>query len=844
MARFSFALALVFALSRTGTACALEIGGEGQAVIALAGEPDDEESFAAQELQRYLEIATGQHLDIVTEADATSPVVFVGLTRAAAELGIPDPELGRSGFIVQSRGDDLVIAGNNGLATRYGVYELLDKIGVRWYLPTELFQIVPTSKTVTLQGLTVREVPAFEPRTYGYVWHGRRCSYMGEKDPIYGCDLWAARNLLTVDGRGRPHQHSHNLLRIIVPAACRDEHPEYFPLLKGRRFLPEDGWHNWQPCLTNPEVLDLAVQHALDYFAANPDQEMFSLGINDGYGWCTCADCLAADGGEHEFRGRLVHSGRYYEFVNEVARRVAKVYPDRLLGCIAYINVELPPDFPLEPNVSVWNTQDTAQHHDAAYERADHEMLRRWTEVCQHVGKYDYYGLTWVMPRYFPAEIARDLRFAREVGMEGLYAEDVPTWGTMGPLLWIGSRLLWDPDLDPRKLQAEFCRDCFGAAAEPMDRYFSLLQRIWEAPREGKWFSGLGDVERQLAIYPPKTAEQLEALLSEAAELTDSPEAAERVEFFRRAWEWCDHYVREADLIAQLSFEPADADSLLAATRAMRQLSQATRRRRRATEQIQAEDLLGGTVQWMLADLHRGARWDARVNAALTEAAGRCTTGLVALALERGDGQIAAFMRHLRGTPLHLVARGILFLAEAGAEVDNLVANPGFELAGLDDEAAPAAEDWEHSDACPPGWSTWHGYGKHAEFYWQRGDARSGQFCVRLQGCEDDSCFIHKVAVEPGGEYVARVYARTDAGPNAKAWMRVRWQNADHQWVVPEQDALTSLSKPRGWQPLYAAFQVPAEAAYAVILLMAADQDLGESAWFDDVTLARLPEAN
>ena len=29
-----------------------------------------------------------------------------------------------------------------------------------------------------------------------------------------------------------------------------------------------------------------------------------------------------------------------------------------------------------------------------------------------------------------------------------------------------------------------------------------------------------------------------------------------------------------------------------------------------------------------------------------------------------------------------------------------------------------------------------------------------------------------------------------------------------------------------------------------MILLMAADQDPGESAWFDDVTLARLPEAN
>ncbi|GAJ07267.1 unnamed protein product, partial [marine sediment metagenome] len=239
------------------------------AVIAVPARPSPDESLAAQELLHYLQLATGQRLDIVTEAEATSPAIFLGLTGAAGELGLPDPELGRAGFIVQSHGEALVIAGNNGLATRYGVYWLLgQRLGVRWYIPTEMFEIVPKLEKVTLENLSVREIPAFEPRTYRCVWQGRDCSYVGDRDPVHGCDLWVTRNLLTVDSRGAAREQSHSLRRIIVPSRYRDEHPEYLPLLEGRRLLPEDTRHNWQPCLTDPHVIAIAAQWVLDYFAA------------------------------------------------------------------------------------------------------------------------------------------------------------------------------------------------------------------------------------------------------------------------------------------------------------------------------------------------------------------------------------------------------------------------------------------------------------------------------------------------------------------------------------------------------------------------------------------------
>lgn len=55
---------------------------------------------------------------------------------------------GSEGFIIKSDGKDLVIAGGRPRGTMYGVYTLLDHLGVRWY--TKEVTKVPKLATVKI----------------------------------------------------------------------------------------------------------------------------------------------------------------------------------------------------------------------------------------------------------------------------------------------------------------------------------------------------------------------------------------------------------------------------------------------------------------------------------------------------------------------------------------------------------------------------------------------------------------------------------------------------------------------------------------------------------------------
>ena len=826
-------------------ALALDIAVDNQprCVIAIPAEASDHERVAAGELQRFVEASTQARLEIVAEGAVEGAAIFVGLTEPAKALGLPDAELGRAGYVQKLTDEGLVLAGNEGLAHRYAVYDFLQRIvGCRWYIPTELFQHVPTRTTLIVSQLDRRDVPAYDPRAYGYVWHGRKCSYMGEKDPVTDCDIWATRNRLTTDRRGTPREHSHNLFRIIVPSKHYDAHPEYFPVRDGERYRPaDDHAQNWQPCTSNPEVVRLCVEAARRFFDEDESGMAFSLGINDGGGWCECEQCRALDRGD-TFRGRPVMSHRYYTFVNQVAREVAKTHPGRLVGCIAYIHVELPPDFDLAPNVMVFNTQDTAQHHDPAYQKADREMLTRWGRRCQYLGKYDYYGLTWVMPRYFPRQIAQDLRFARTVGMKALYAEDVPTWGTMGPLPWIGARLLWDPDEDPHQLQAEFCRDMFGPAADTMHQYFSLLQEIWDRPREGRWFAGLSDVPHQVTLYTPEDVRRLGSLVVQARNEADSEPVRQRAQFFGRGWWMCELYTREAQALEGLAGRPADAQEALERARLIVRLEGQIARRKEFVKELEADDLLGGTVDWMLNELNRGARWETHVAAAQRRATSALLSWLAAAGPE-AEAARREIEGALRGSPLAFFSAGLRALDAPDAAESNMVKNPGFEQTFDRGEPENMAADWELEGA-PPEWNTWHFEGAGATFIWQKGEAHSGDFCVRLEGCERDSCFIHRVAVEPGKVYALRAFGRTSRVAHPEdTWVRVRWNDEQHAWTAQAEDVLVPLPEAKeGWQPVVTVFRVPPEARYVVLLLMAQNQEEGEASWYDDVLMVPVAE--
>ena len=146
--------------------------GRPEAVIVVPEEPNPGERRAAEELQTYVEKGSGARLPIRSDTDAVAGARIV-LGRACQGLNPPDGD----GFAIETRGDCVQIAGAGARGTLYGAYGFLEEeLGVRWFMPGEMGEVVPRSRSIRVAPIERRQQPSFE-----YRWIGPG-------------DAWSARN--------------------------------------------------------------------------------------------------------------------------------------------------------------------------------------------------------------------------------------------------------------------------------------------------------------------------------------------------------------------------------------------------------------------------------------------------------------------------------------------------------------------------------------------------------------------------------------------------------------------------------------------------------------------------
>ena len=90
-------------------------------------------------------------------------------------------------------------------------------------------------------------------------------------------------------------------------------------MVKGKR-IPT------QLCLTNPDVLKIAIRSLRKMVAHNPEAKYWSVSQNDNRDYCTCVQCKAIDDREGSPSGSII------SFVNQVADQ----FPDKMISTLAY----------------------------------------------------------------------------------------------------------------------------------------------------------------------------------------------------------------------------------------------------------------------------------------------------------------------------------------------------------------------------------------------------------------------------------------------------------------------------------------------------------------------------
>ena len=470
----ALSLATVLVSGQAMAAVTLLQNGSSPYRIVLDTSASPSERHAAEELQTHFEACTGVKLPIVvgTPQD-TGPMIVLGRGKIAAGLGVAptDEQLGEQGSLLKTVDPHLVIAGTARAGTLYGTRHFLEeKLGVRWFAPG--VTKMPKHERIVIEKADQLIQPAFQWRRTSYTRPGGDAEFRSRQGDNSG-------------GGGKDHplgeQYAfdgtcHSYFRYVSPGEFYKTHPEYFSEINGQRIREEA-----QLCLTNPEVLDIVTERMLERMKAHPHLRQHNFSQMDYYNNCECEKCRAMN----EKYGCA--GATQYWFVNELAKRTSKVYPDKLVGTLAYMYTEEPPvGMEMHPNVAVWlcHMYPCCDSHPIETCPLNAEFKRRartWSKLCSHL--YIWHYIVDFAHYYNPfpnfRAMSADMRLYKSLGVEGIYAQAMGAGGGGGEFsllrAYYATQLLKNPDQDGDTILRDFLDGYYGAAAEPIWRYITLL---------------------------------------------------------------------------------------------------------------------------------------------------------------------------------------------------------------------------------------------------------------------------------------------------------------------------------------------------------------------------------
>jgi hypothetical protein len=443
------------------------------------------QTYAAEELQKFVEQMTGVRVPIITD-DAPLPAraILLGDTRHTAHLlgGRVDlKNLGEDGFRIKTCAPHLLILGSPVRGTLYGVYELLERFGgCRWY--TTWHGIIPKLDAWTIPAIDEAQKPAFAMREP--FWFD-----------MFDGDL-AARNKCNGNAMRLASKHGghsfrfggglgscHTFNTLCPPSQYFDAHPEYFSEVNGKRLKD-----NTQLCLTNPDVLRIVTSNVLERIRRDPGASFYGVSQNDWYNFCTCPACKALDDAEES------HAGTMIAFVNKVAEAVEKEFPNVTIETLAYQYTRKPPkSLRPRPNAMVCLCTiecDFSFSLDASAFKENRSFvddIRGWGAISSRLYIWDYTTNFRDYTSPFPNILALqdNAKFFRTNRVDFVF-EQGAYQGRHGDFAelkaWLLAKWLWNPDLPQEPLLEDFFNGYYGAAAPYVRTYFDALHSYYRNP--------------------------------------------------------------------------------------------------------------------------------------------------------------------------------------------------------------------------------------------------------------------------------------------------------------------------------------------------------------------------
>ena len=495
---------------------------------------------SVQDLAKYLEKMSGAKVAIVAGAPAaeskTLPILIGSL--AQQKYGAPGKTYPyKQGFRIIVGEKGIGIVGESDLATSYGIYEILDELGCRWYMPSDMGESIPTRKTISLKNRDVSLTPG---TIYRGVW--------------YADEDYKRRNRC-----GGLLLSAGHALEFYVTKEDREKNPDIRGEIGGK---PSDLRLKW----SNPKTAEIIAGKILAAHAANP-APTWSLSPEDGMHFDESKEDRAIDAGDFDVTNGIVAiADRLCVLDNRIAKIVHAKHPDVIFGMLAYANYIRPPvREKLHPSI-------VPQLAPIAYNRyhpiTDDKVpgVKDYRLMVEGWGKAAAAGTSVYFYAYNLAEVTApfplltkwgvDIPVVYKHGCKYWQPETMANFETTLHALNMGLRMAWDPSRKPAEIIDEINQKFYGHAAKEMTAYWNHVDHVWTSVPE---YSGCG------FYYPrrwtPEALAKGRGFLDAAAAAAKTPEEKFRVQLANESYQQFELFMKLRRDLADGRYESLGSDT-------------------------------------------------------------------------------------------------------------------------------------------------------------------------------------------------------------------------------------------------------------------------------------------
>ncbi|MBR1867217.1 MAG: DUF4838 domain-containing protein [Clostridia bacterium] len=454
---------------------------------------------AASELSKYIGLATGEALEVITDDIEESDLeIVIGKTTREISDGVDTEKLGEEGYEVKNIGKKLLIAASDSRGALYGVYSYLEALGYRYY-SSEVEKIPEASQVFVAEDVDISRQPVFEYRDalYYALWGddnkkldlnvkwGVNSSYV-RADLANKAKYGGARGYI-----GGNKYLVHTIKHLLPFSTYGNEHRDWYCDRSLNNDFPKNNDYV-QLCYTNYDSRETLYRQAVALIKAYPNSNILSISQNDAQYYCQCENCLKS----YEEYG---YSGTMLLYLNDIAERIKKDYPYVIIDTLSYGFTEDLPKKGVVPadNICIRLCTSMCPFHtdDEGCEKLklQEKRIEDWSEICDNLYIWCY-PIAWsdqyaAWPNY--DALFYDNRFYADHNVKGVYTEgfpnDDPEFGNMKAYLM--AKILKDPYMSIDEYHYhmnDFLEGYYGEGYEYIKKYIALIyDKVME--RIEKW---------------------------------------------------------------------------------------------------------------------------------------------------------------------------------------------------------------------------------------------------------------------------------------------------------------------------------------------------------------------